>query len=307
MKNIFGQEIIEEPVVMNIYCDEIQSKKCPYTGEEWFYIGMIVEKVFDPLLKDIRVERFCNNFDEESPYYEKNNRIIHWCEINDIDTKNICKRWFEYIINPGKSEGKFYAYILGVNESKLNRGEFDPQNKFNSEYNRFFRSALLYALKVFFPGKKIIVENIFHEKGQQEYHEYFPWHCIYKIKNTEDSFQFKCPEITFIPKDHKIDRRSNLIQLCDAFMGACTSIIHGINKSNTSKYREELMDFILPLLNSMMNWTNNVKYKHAKRIMIRFFPKENTAPGNIRRMLNQFYKKRTLCYGEIKSGQMSLF
>ncbi|MCM8808401.1 MAG: hypothetical protein NC926_10795, partial [Candidatus Omnitrophica bacterium] len=230
MIDLFGNEILENPIEVNIYADEIQLKKCPYTNEEWFYIGIIVEDISNPLLKDIVKIRFCDNVDETSPYYNKNNRIIHWVDINDADTKNICKRWFEYILNPVVSEKKFYTYILGINNSKLNKEEFGGTD-FNTRYNRFFRSAILYALKTFFPKKKMIVKNIFHEEGQQQFNEYFPWHCIYKISEREENIKFECNEISFLPKDHREDERSNIIQLRDAFMGACVSIIHGIKES----------------------------------------------------------------------------
>jgi len=79
------------------------------------------------------------NYDVHSPYYEKNNKIVHWNEIRIADTKNICKRWFNYILNPGRSSSKFYSYILGLNDSYLEKEEFDIKDEFNSKYNRFFR------------------------------------------------------------------------------------------------------------------------------------------------------------------------
>ncbi len=305
-KDLFGNEIKENPVTINIYADEIQSKFCSYTGNEWHYIGLIVEDIDNPLLDDIIQERFKGNFDINSPYYVKNNHIMHWSEIASADEKNICRRWFEYILNPDKSQKKFYSYILGLNNSYLSKEEFDQNNDFNSKYNRFFRSALLYAIKTFFGNKKIIVENIYHEDGQQKQHKYFPWHCIYKISEQEDIF-FNCKEITFLPKDHKVDRRSNLIQLCDCVLGVTTSIIHGIEKSKKSKYREELADCYLPLLIELIDNTKNSSYN--KRIMVRFFPKEKTDIGDPKRYRNQFYTNRNLKYVEEKSGQgeLSLF
>jgi len=309
MKDLFGNRFEEKPVEINIYADEIQQKTCPYTEEKWFYIGIIVEDLSNLLLDDIISERFCNNFDEMSPYYNKNNRIIHWSEITDIDTKNICQRWFEYILNPAKSDLKFYAYILGINNSKLNKEEFDESDQFNSKYNRFFRSAILYALKTFFPNKKIIVKNIYHEEGQQKYHEYFPWHSIYKITENEENIIFDINNIKFLPKDHRKDKKANLIQLCDAFMGACTSIIHGIESSKRSQYRKVLMDILLPLVKRMIKNPQNInsKYQHANRIMIRFFPKDKLPPDDIKRIQNQFDTQRRLYYEEKKSGQLSLF
>lgn len=308
-KDLFGNEIIDKQVRVNIYADEILQKECPYTKDKWFYLGTIFENIENPLLENIISERFCNNFEKSSIYFEKNNKVVHWNEIKIADTKNICKRWFEYILNQNISKEKFFSYILGINYSKLNKEEFNINNQFNSRYNRFFRSAVLYALKTFFPNKKVIVENIYHEKGQQEHHEYFPWHCIYKIQQRTENIFFKCNEIKFLPKDHKKDKKSNLIQLTDVFMGACISIIHGLNRSKKSKYREELLDLIMPLVKRMIKEpkNRNSHYGHANRIMIRFFPKENILPDDIRRMSNQFYSNRRLYFMDVKSRQGKLF
>jgi len=307
MKDLFGNQIEDKPVVVNIYADEVQPKECPYTKEKWFYIGIVVENLEHPLLDDIIDERYCNNFDKDSPYYAKNDRIIHWSEINDADTKNISKRWLEYILNPEKSRKKFFAYILGVNNSKLNKEEFNTNNEFNSKYNRFFRSAILYALETFYPNKQIIVQNIFHEEGQQKHHQYFPWHCIYRMERDKQNISFMCHKITFLSKDHKEEKKSNLIQLCDAFLGVCTSIIHGIESSKSSEYREELVALFLPLLQRMIEEPGNINssYAHANRIIIRFFPKKKTKPDEITRLLNQFYIERKLYWVEQKSKQLS--
>jgi len=309
MKNLYGEDIKDKPVEINIYADEIQSKECPYTKDKWFYIGIIAEDISNPLLTNIISERYCHNFDKQSLYYGKNDRIIHWSEITDIDTKNICKRWFEYILNPDKSGNKFYFYILGINDSKLNKDEFDQNDQFNSKYNRFFRSAIIYAIKTFFPNKMVVVKKVYHEEGQQQHDEYFPWHCIYKIATKEEYVVFEEDSIEFLSKDHRKDERSNIIQLCDAFMGGCTSIIHGIRKSKTSKYREELMDMIYPLVKRMIDKPNNShsKYRHSNRIMIRLFPKQKTTPDDIKRLQNQFYTKRKLYYEDERSGQLNMF
>jgi len=308
MRGLLGNEHVQEPIHVNIYADEIFSKVCPESNHSWFYIGLVVEDLCQSLLEDIIRERFCNNFDKTSEYYSKNNKIVHWSEIRGADTKNICKRWFEYILNPDKSGKSFYSYILGINNSNLIREEFDTDDEFNSKYNRFFRSAVIYALKTLFPGKEVVVENIFHEGGTQQDNEYFPWHCIYKLKR-EDGVVFNCENITFLPKDHKERKESNLIQLCDCVLGVSTSIIHGIEKSNNSKYREELADLYLPIFKRIVNEprNRNSRYQHSNRIIIRFFPRDRTNLGDDRRMINQFYSKRNLYYTEQKSGQMRLF
>lgn len=308
MKDLFGNELRQDPVYVNIYADEIQSKKCPYTNETWMYISLVFEDLKNLLIDDIYNERFLYNFDEASPFYEKNNKIIHWSEMKSADEKEICKRWFEYILDPNKSRNTFYSYILGLNDSYLIREEFDTEDEFNSKYNKFFRSSVLYAIKVFFSGRNVVVENVYHEEGQQSHSKYFPWHVIYKIEKEEKNISFNCKEVVFLPKDHKKDRRSNIIQLCDAVLGVSTSIIHGIKKSKASKYREELADLYLPLFKRLIEKPSNPRscYEYYRRIMVRFFPKTKSNLGDIERLKNQFYTNRRLNYLEKKSGQQIL-
>jgi len=304
-QNLFGEEI-QKFVSVNIYADEIQHVECPYTGEEWFYIGIIVEDVEKPLLKDIINERYLGNFDRDSPYFTKNDRVIHWSEINDIDTKNIAKRWVEYILNPEKSKDRLYAYVLGINNSKLNKNFFDMEDEFNSKYNRFFRSAILYALKCFFSDKNINILNIYHEVGQQKHHKYFPWHVIYKIKK-EENIQVRTDRIIFLPKSHREDKRSNIIQLCDLFLGLCKSMLHGIDRSSRAfEFRSELLNLFLPLFERMIEEpeNRNSRYAHAYRIMIRFFPKiiKNDLIPDF--SVSDFYTKRPIKYKQDCSNQL---
>jgi len=161
MKDLFGNEIKPKKIEVNLYADEVQEIECPYTEDKWIYTGLIVERLDKPLLGEIISIRYLNNFDINSPYFEKNDRIIHWAEIDGADPKNIAKRWIEHILDPSRSGDKFYAYVLGINISKLNLGEFDSEDTFNSVYNRFFRSAVLYVLKSAFLDNRIVVKKHF--------------------------------------------------------------------------------------------------------------------------------------------------
>jgi hypothetical protein len=314
MKDLFGNEIMKKPerIKVNIYADEVQEIEDPFTSEKWIYIGLIVENLDKPLLDEIIAIRYMNNFDVTSPYFKKNDRIVHWHEIDGADVKNIAKRWIEYILNPSKSGDKFYAYVLGINISKLNLEEFDSEDIFNSVYNRFFRCAVLYILKSAFPNNLIIVKNIFHEEGPQAHHKFFPRHSIHKIVASEENITFECNEITFLPKSHREneggDKRSNLIQLCDLFLGLCVGLLHGIGTGKREIYRKELLDLFLPLFERMINEPGNPysRYQHKGRIMIRFFPREKTKPDDVRRHSNQFYTERRIYYIEQKSGQLKL-
>jgi len=312
MKDLYGNEIKPKKIELNLYADEVQEIECPYTNDKWIYIGLIVEMLDKPLLGEIISIRYLNNFDINSPYFDKNDRVIHWAEIKSADTKNIAKRWIKYILDPSKSGDKFYAYVLGINTSKLNLEEFDTENIFNSVYNRFFRSAVLYILKSAFPNDQIIVKNIFHEEGQQAHHKFFPWHCIHKIEESEEDIIFECTEITFLPKSHREneggDKRSNLIQLCDLLLGLCVGLLHRIGTGKKNEYREELLNLFLPLFERIIkNPKNpNSRYQYKDRIIIRFFPYEKTNLGDYRRMLNQFYTNRKIFFIDYDPDQPEL-
>lgn len=167
MKDLFGNEIKPKKIEVNLYADEVQGIECPYTKDKWIYIGLIVERLDKQILDEIISIRYMNNIDVNSTYFIKNDKIVHWADIKSADTKNIAKRWIEFILNP-LNVNKFYGYVLGINLSKLNKEEFDNEDLFNSVYNRFFRSAISYLLKSSFPQHSIIVKNIFHEDGQQK-------------------------------------------------------------------------------------------------------------------------------------------
>lgn len=302
-KYLSGFDIPTPPQIeVNIYADESMDRKCPYTNNNWHYMCLIVERVDRPLLDDLINERYCNNLDQSSPYFAKNNKILHWTEIKNADEINICNRWFQYIINPGKSGDKFYCYILGLNESFLSDDEFDKNQRFNSIYNRFFRSAIEYSLKCFWGNNEIVIKNIYHEQGQQQDYIYFPWHSIDKLQNKENNFKFETNEIQFLGKDHKIDEKANILQLCDCFLGAIVNLIHGLEnpESKKSQNKKKLLQLLLPLCKRMMKESGNPNssYQHKNRIMIRFFPKEKTDKNSIQQSTNLFYTNRKLKFEE---------
>lgn len=307
--DLFGKQNAASPVKVNLYADEVQSKLCPYTNDDWSYIGIVVEPCGSGLLSDIVDVRYCSNYDRTSPFYSKNDRIVHWIDVADIDSKNICYRWITYILDPCRSRKSFYAYILGLNNAKLNKHEFGDEQEFNRKYNRFFRTAVLYAIKSFFPTDEVVIENIFHEQGQQQNHDYFPWHCIHKLDQGDNKITCACESVTFLPKSHRNCPESHVVQLCDLFLGLCTSGLHGIADSNNSKYKAELLEIFLPLLKRMIDepYNKNSSYEHSNRMMIRNFPREKTDLNDIRRLKNQFFTKRPIRYLEERSGQLSLF
>ena len=47
--------IVNKPKVteVNLYADEVQEIECPDTKEKWIYIGLLVERLDNPLLEKI--------------------------------------------------------------------------------------------------------------------------------------------------------------------------------------------------------------------------------------------------------------
>jgi hypothetical protein len=58
---------------------------------------------------------------------------------------------------------------------------------------------------------------------------------------------FETNEIQFLGKDHKIDEKANILQLCDCFLGAIINLIHGLEnpESKKSQNKNELLKTIL--------------------------------------------------------------
>jgi len=306
---------------VNIYADEVQNRKDPNTGDSWHYIGLIIEDIDCPLLPEITKLRYCNNFDQASPFYAKNDVPVHWVNNSSADQKNVLTRWLSYICNPDQRTWKygeefklkpsvdtFRFYIRGINSTKLNDSEFDASDDFCSKYNRFFRGAVLFALKSYFPKTEINIENIFHEEGPQENNKYFPWHVIYKV-GQDPLITVENKEIKFLPKNHQEDEKSNIIQLCDSILGASVNILHGVDSGGRTKNREDLIELFFPLFERLIREprNKNSSYKHFGRMGIDFFPREKTDLGDIERYKNHFYKDRPLQYELERAGQKRLF
>jgi hypothetical protein len=296
--------LIENTIFINLYCDEVKYKKCDVTGNNWHYFGILIVPISieEDLLEDLICKRFrvdkSSPIDIESKYFNKNNKIVHFSDL-DADTYHIAKRWHEYILDP-KSSDKIYLNILGINGSHLNRETFG-ERFFENVYNRFFRTAMSYPIKKFFKDKNIIIEEIFHEVGDQQNFEIFPWHAIYKINSDEERISCSKDEITFLNKSHRDDDRANFIQLIDIILGAFVNLLHC---TTNDEFKVKLTDEFSPLFTRLIKKPNNQNSNYCKnyhsRMNISFFPREALDPKDeyydFKKHLNQFYKKRELSF-----------
>lgn len=314
MLDLFGEKINDEKEIIhvNIYSDEIWEVENLVTGDKWIYTVAIYENTRSPILNDLINTRYLKEKEGWQKFKEQNDTNIHWAELRkDKNKKYIIERWLQFIQDDCISERKFYFSLLGINITNLNVSEFDDNQTLNSIYNRFYRSMLKSSLKKFF-GKGVVVENIYHEEGSQKDHEYFNWHTILKL-DEDENLNFNCREITFLPKSHKDDERSNILQLCDVLAGIYKDIHCGLKKTKNTANRIEIIDskiikelFIKRTIRNPKNI--NSSYGYANRFNISFFPKTKSNKGSIDRFGNNYYDTARIDLGiEHNHDQLKLF
>jgi hypothetical protein len=312
--DLFGNLIDDSGEVqkVRIYADEIQEVQDMVTGERWLYTGAIYELVNRPILDALEHVRYRKDEKNWRDYKKQNDRQIHWNEIeNNNDRKHIIKRWLDWLWQDcAEGKRKFYFSILGINLSNLNLDEFDDGQQFHSIYNRFFRSMLQYCLKKFF-GHGVVVADIFHEEGPQSDHKYFDWHTILEL-DKDEALNFECDEVGFLPKNHRDDRRSNILQLCDVLLGIFKDLHLGVNKATYPANKKELLDhsFVQDLLvkRIIRNPNNpNSRYQYHNRFNISLFPKSSSGPGSYKRRQNNYYDIKNTGLSYFDENQQKLF
>lgn len=313
MIDLFGKIVDSKSAIyVNIYADEVWETKNICTGETWIYTGAIYERLDNPILEDLIFQRFCKNKKNWEEKQIQNNTDIHWANIgNDANKKFIIERWLKYIHDDCLGNRNFYFSVTGINLTNLNTDEFDSNQNLNSIYNRFFRSMIQYSLKKFF-GFGVIVENIYHEQGSQENHEYFNWHTIFKL-DQDENLNFKCERIKFLPKSHRENKNSNIIQLCDVLTGISKDIHCGLKESKKNKNRREILNnrivqdlFIKRIIRKPKN--TNSSYGYVNRFQISLFPKIKSSAGSIYRSMDNYYDVSKIELGiEHNFKQIKLF
>ncbi len=319
-----------EKIILNLYCDEI--KECPFiiphsnTSEKWTYIGILIvpKHISEQLYSDLMNLRCLsqppkpwNSCPNHCTYHDINNTEVHFQKTDDSIKYKIASKWIDYWLNDRET---IYFYILGINLSKIDWSKFGSKNqkgKHNTIYNRFFRTALKRAIKTYFRSyDNIFIENIFHDKGNVEYHQYFPWHPIYKLQTEEDMIYFSNDHIVFINSDHREPDgdpvHSQFIQFIDIILGCFVNSLH-LNSINKNKYSLSAKAF--PIISRIIKKPNNPKsrYKYYKRQMVQFFPKENLKGMDEQSLeyqykrFNQFYTNRDLPIEKKLYEQISLF
>lgn len=283
---------------LEIYCDEIKRVKDDHDKSVWMYLGALFvptskKDVLLNKLLNLRCIKYNswhwneNDCPNQCRYHDWNNTEIHFKDVYKHRSKfEIAKRWLEFLIENNKKDLRLiYFYILGIDLSKLNLERFgEDKGRDLNVYNRFFRTLISGGAKYFFSEYKfIIIDNIYHDKGSQEEHEYFPWYTPYRLNLSDDKIHVANSEITFVDSDHReypdendMDFRceSQFIQFIDLILGSIHCCLHA---SATRKEKIELALIIKPLLERLMNNPKNKhsSYHYYRKQQIKFFPKKS--------------------------------
>lgn len=169
--------------------------------------------------------------------------------------------------------------------------------------------ALQKSVKSYFSScNNVVIDKIFHDKGDIAEYEIFPWHTIYRLGVEDDKLRFRCRELEFIDSNHHISEvlDSHLIQYIDLLLGLTYNCLHA---SATHDKVRELTLRISEVVHRLINAPSNVRssYKYVNRLCVDFFPKYciGTEHDLISRYLrlDSFYKKdrlqSTTCISQI--------
>ncbi len=227
---------------MEIFSDEIFTVRDKYDNSKWMYFGslFIQKEKKDHLIQHLNNLRCIksNNWhtdvstcDDQCGYHDKNNTEIHYKELAESNARfRIAQSWIKFVTDERspKNDRLFYFNILGLNLSAMNLEMFGEGTNDLTIYNRFYRTTILGGLNYFFRDRKVIIHNIFHDKGSQEFHKYIPWHAIHSISLANENIEIIPDNIQFIDSDHRKSSKeeSHLIQLIDILLGATYACLH---------------------------------------------------------------------------------
>lgn len=294
----------KDTINLEIYSDEIKRVKLESDGSVWMYLGVLflpleVKGYYLRLLNNYRCIKNADWHQESNlcphpcGYHEKNNTEIHYKELHRSNARfRIAEKWIENILSrvPTGYNRKLYINILGLNLSNMNIELFgEDKHQDMVIYNRFYRTVLLSGLNYFLKDSKIIINKIYHDKGEQSSDKLFPWHSIHKIGIENERVSIIHKMIEFIDSDHRVSQKpeSNFIQLLDLVLGATFCCLH--NPSDT-EYKRKIGRAFRPMLLKLLDrykapdscaWIGEYyKSKYYRTYQVSFFPQHMTELGN---------------------------
>ena len=300
MKDLFGTTRGPKEIHIEIYADEIKPFTNKVTGEQWAYIGVLIvpSEKKDELLSSLLSARKKVGCESE----------IKSDDLDHAPKRKLAEAWLDILLSDQQSK-RIYFNILGINLTNLNYHAFGGSD-FQTIYNRFFRTCVSSALARCFSGYRIIVQNVYHDAGDMEYHELFPWHTIWRLADEREEVTFSCSKVEFVESDHRKKpggcSESHLVQFIDLIMGLISQCL---DYTSLKKSRIQVSSRLYELLDRMMNNPNNKNssYGHYRKYMLSFFPSRKLSNAemfdSMARAKSGFYQRRRIVQRELKSRQ----
>ena len=314
-KDLFGQTNEPSQVQVKVYADEVKPSYKNKFGERWMYIGILAipENKYRAALDHLVEDRGEARYDG----------AVHFVELSNHSTARVynrktllAKKWIERIL--WDSNKIFHFYVLGLNLLNLRHEAFGTgKEQDRNIYNRFFRTALAYALKGYFSNyDQIIVSDIFHHAGHMDTDDLFDWHSIWRLETSEEKLSFDTSRIVFVESDHRKELRypdaSNFIQLTDVILG---SVRCCLDATTTRAGCVEIATSMLPLAERLTNEKSrsnpHSRYRYFRRCSVSFFPRKKLSAKQLADpwevVQSSFYNNRSLLLKEQISGQQSFW
>lgn len=300
---------LSKNIELEIYSDEVFNGVDPFDNTNWMYLGaLFVPTCYKTeVLKNLNDLRCITNHKwnisesdcpESCKYHKENNTEIHFKEIHRSSARYmIAKNWISFFDKEAcqKHRKMLYCNILGINLSNISYCEFGSGKTELNIYNRFYRTLLMGGLNYFFKDySNIVINSISHDRGSQEYHEFFPWHLIQQTESKIDRLSIDCDEIKFIDSDHRNSKsdESQFIQLIDLILGATFSTIHN---SSSNPRKRAVCELFKPVLHKLLDREKNTtgqmigdyyKSNYYRTYQISFFPKNKMTAEEVITYLN---------------------
>lgn len=325
--------------IVNVYCDEVFRSK----SNNFMILGalFIKDSDMDRVLDQLENNRCLNTSNHKWNYsydmcpkkesckrewHDNNNTVIHFTEINrSRDRKIIADKWLTALKNSLNDKIKFK--ILVIDLDKLDCGRFGSHKVDLNIYNKFFRTLLKGGIRYLYYGEHVQIKCVYHDKGSQEKHDYFPELNLAKLElETSDSLSIQNKNIEFIDDDHRMYlnngdyesvKHSQFIQLIDIILGSFSQLFSNLSENEGKKEVAENMREIIESI-----FDREWKYHHS----ISFFPQhsicELSKQGSITEMdkttneeyidtalklKDNFYNKRNLAMPKFTGKNQTTF
>lgn len=267
-EDLFGNPIDTSKHVL-IFADERKN-----VSNQWHYLGLVViraEKanyVLNILARHKTEHGVC---DSELKFAALNKK-------GKGAKLNCAQAWLKELLYDHRS--LFYFSVIGIDKNKLDFSYFgegkEERGKYGNVYNRFFRTAVIGALKYFIgDGYPIVIDGIFHDsEGNLENHPYFSWHLPFVVSR-EESITCTTDRIYLInsnqSKEREFPRYCDLIQLTDLIVGSVSYCFDISNPHNLGQKKLSLL--MLPLVQDIIEspWEDRA-FAHVNKYSISFFP-----------------------------------